>query len=318
MNKNLTNNFLYDTSRKYVSLETVNTLISNSSASLMKSINNLLTSNNIWTGTNDFQTIPTTLTANIGDNTTKIATTKFVNENYIGLTGDQTINGIKTFSSSPIVPSITANTNIIANTSINTPILDTLSSVALTIGSTNASSINIGSSSITTNIVGNIVNIGTLTKTTNINTPLSPLYSYDSLTGTTTSGSIGYIYKSNILTSLNIVSGAFYSLVFISSLPAGVYILNFTYNLTNSDTQILISQSESRIGTSNINNIDSYNIIRESVPLSLEATDNTIHRVITFIYNTTTTEPIYANYISTYNNTTLVLNNPVLTATRIA
>ena len=60
---------------------------------------------------------PTAPTAVAGTNTTQLATTAFVQETVgntaVVLTGNQTIDGIKTFSSSPIVPTPTTNTQAV-------------------------------------------------------------------------------------------------------------------------------------------------------------------------------------------------------------
>lgn len=61
---------------------------------------------------------PTAPTAAVGTNNNQVATTAFVHANSVIITGDQTIAGVKTFSSSPIVPTATTVTQAINSNSI--------------------------------------------------------------------------------------------------------------------------------------------------------------------------------------------------------
>ena len=61
---------------------------------------------------------PTAPTAAVGTNDDQVATTAFVHANSVIITGDQTIAGVKTFSSSPIVPTATTATQAINSNSI--------------------------------------------------------------------------------------------------------------------------------------------------------------------------------------------------------
>lgn len=77
-----------------------------------------LTGNQTIAGTKTFSVSPIAPTPTAGDNSTKVATTAFVNvalgdlnTSAVRTSGDQTINGIKTFNSSPIIPTPAVSDN---------------------------------------------------------------------------------------------------------------------------------------------------------------------------------------------------------------
>lgn len=71
--------------------------------------NKTLTSPVINSGSLGSSTVANTQTA--GDNSTKVATTAYVDANAVHLTGAESVAGVKTFSSSPILPTASANDN---------------------------------------------------------------------------------------------------------------------------------------------------------------------------------------------------------------
>jgi hypothetical protein len=130
-----------------------------------------LSGNNVWTGTNTFNTnLPTS--TQTPSSATQLTTKTYVDSNFCNLSGTQTVGGVKTFTGNNIhsgtnsfgsttsINTIGGNTTSIGNITASVPTVEIFGNVQINTGGTNVRSTAIGNATGTTTVTGQLTCVG--------------------------------------------------------------------------------------------------------------------------------------------------------------
>jgi len=236
---------------------------------------------NTWTGANAFSAVSTPSVDTASATTLTLGGTN-ANQITIGKAAGTpaTIRGALT------VTGLTTNTGGIATTSV-----DTASVVPLNVGTTNTSLLNLGKVGTLVDVMGNLSIDGNLT------TPINPSYSYNSLTGTGVSGTIGHIIRGTYGTTTGMTSSTNHVIANLTIDSIGVWALTgqVGFRCVTTPTTLYSFMTQIRQGASTVIGVNSYS------------------------NNNTGTTPINTNYfvaanayvVNTVANTAYTLNGQV-------
>jgi len=224
------------------------------------------------------------------DNSTNIATTSWATSNFAKLNVANFWTALQTFTAG-------LNTSVIGTISFPSvySLWDT-ANTTVNIATNTAYPVNLGGSTNTTTVNGGIVNIGTASvSTTNLNGTLttnSPIgIGYNP--AYISSGQIGYNVETIIGSNINLSFGE--NAIGTVTLPAGVYILAYSWRITGNNCVVRLCESWMQ---TSVNTVQYGNCGHLYIP-NLTISDilcNTGSVVVSLASSTTVTYKIYMNY----------------------